>query len=100
MTYAGSNGYLEVVRWLHENRSEGCSEEAFKFAAREGSLEIVKWLDANGFKSNLCDAVEIATTWGQLHVIKWLLSTTDNEKEYESYAGFTLEVVKKRSDYP
>jgi hypothetical protein len=40
---------LEVVKWLHENRTEGCTPYAMHFAAREGHLEVVKWLHQNGF---------------------------------------------------
>jgi hypothetical protein len=36
MNSAAENGHLEVVQWLHENRSEGCTEDAMDFAARNG----------------------------------------------------------------
>ncbi|EFA75795.1 hypothetical protein PPL_10850 [Heterostelium album PN500] len=38
---------LEVVRFLHENRSEGCSSEAIDEAARWNKLDILKFLHYN-----------------------------------------------------
>ena len=35
--------HLEIVKFLHENRTEGC-ENAMDFAATSGHLEIVKFL--------------------------------------------------------
>ncbi|KAI8926373.1 hypothetical protein BC831DRAFT_456489, partial [Entophlyctis helioformis] len=36
--------HLQIVEWLHSNRTEGCTTEAIDSAARQGYLEIVKWL--------------------------------------------------------
>jgi hypothetical protein len=45
MDYAASNGYLEVVKWLHENRKEGCTAKAFEDATKNGHLEVVAFLE-------------------------------------------------------
>ena len=42
-----NRGDLDVVKWLHENRSEGCSIWAMDYAANNGHLEIVKFLHEN-----------------------------------------------------
>ena len=34
MDYVAENGYLEIVKWLHDNRTEGCTND-------NGHLEIV-----------------------------------------------------------
>jgi len=47
MDDAAENGHLEIVKWLHENRKEGCTDYAMDLAARRGHLEIVKWLEQN-----------------------------------------------------
>ena len=47
MGWAASNGHLEIVRWLSENRTEGCTRYAMSRAAENGHLEIVKWLHEN-----------------------------------------------------
>jgi ankyrin repeat protein len=40
-------GRLEVVKFLHENRSEGCTVTAIDFAAKNGHLDIVKFVHEN-----------------------------------------------------
>ena len=40
-------GHLEVVKWLHENRTEGCSKCAMDWAAKNGHLDVVKFLHEN-----------------------------------------------------
>jgi hypothetical protein len=47
MNYAASNGHLQVVKWLHEYRTEGCTAKAMDLAARNGYLEVIKWLHEN-----------------------------------------------------
>jgi hypothetical protein len=41
---AAWNGHLETLKWLYINRSEGCAKH---WAAFNSHLEIVKWLDIN-----------------------------------------------------
>ena len=41
------NGHLEVVNFLHENRTEGCTERAMNWAAENGHLDVVKFLHEN-----------------------------------------------------
>jgi|SRR5215217_1642274 len=53
--WAAYNGHLEVVKWLHENRTEGwCTKDAMDCAARGGHLEIVKWLHENRAETPCC----------------------------------------------
>ena len=47
MDYAAQFGHLDVVKWLHENRTEGCTTDAMDLAAKNGHLETVKWLAKN-----------------------------------------------------
>ncbi|KAJ3185541.1 hypothetical protein HDU87_000164 [Geranomyces variabilis] len=47
MNKAAARGYLEVVKWLHEHRQEGCSTIAMDLAARNGHWLTVKWLHEN-----------------------------------------------------
>ncbi|CAN0277170.1 unnamed protein product, partial [Discosporangium mesarthrocarpum] len=44
MDSAAGNGHLEVVKWLHQNRSEGCSWQAMDEAATNGHLDVVSFL--------------------------------------------------------
>ena len=47
MNYAAINGHLEVVKWLYNNRTEGCTQVAMDCAAIRGHSDVVKWLHAN-----------------------------------------------------
>jgi hypothetical protein len=65
-------GHLEVVKWLHENRTEGCTVEAMNRAAEYGHLEIVKWLHENRTEGCTKSAMDDAAKYGHLKVVKWL----------------------------
>lgn len=45
--HAAASGYLETVKWLHENRREGCTRYALTDAAGNGHMETVRWLHQN-----------------------------------------------------
>ena len=47
MNWAAINGHLELVKFLHKNRKEGCTEYAMDLAAKYGHSEVVKWLRDN-----------------------------------------------------
>eukprot|EP00122_Pirum_gemmata_P019720 Pgem_evm1s18451 len=50
MDMAATNGYLDIVKFLHFNRKEGCTRLAFDGAARNGHLEIVRFLHYHRFE--------------------------------------------------
>lgn len=45
--HAAAGGHLETVKWLHENRREGCTRYALTDAAGNGHMETVQWLHRN-----------------------------------------------------
>ena len=47
MDRAAKNGHLEVIKWLHHNCTECCTESAMNNAAENGHLNIMKWLHEN-----------------------------------------------------
>jgi hypothetical protein len=47
MDFAARDGHLEVIKWLHTNRSEGCTIYAIKYAVKNGHLDIINWLNSN-----------------------------------------------------
>ena len=72
MDCAADKGHLDVVKWLHENRKEGCSIWAMNWAARNGHLDVVKWLHKNREEGCTDDAMDDAAASGHLDVCKWL----------------------------
>lgn len=59
MDWAAINGILEVLRWLKENRKEGCTGYALTAAAMNGHLDIVKILLENQQKRISFDLIYI-----------------------------------------
>ncbi|EGZ06799.1 hypothetical protein PHYSODRAFT_530006, partial [Phytophthora sojae] len=47
-----------LEKWLHENRSEGCTTNAMNSAANRGHLDVVKWLHANRTEGCTSQAME------------------------------------------
>lgn len=72
MDGAAKNGHLDVIIWLHNNRSEGCTHWAMDGAAKRGHLDVIKWLDANREEGCSEMAIDRAADFGHLDVIKWL----------------------------
>jgi hypothetical protein len=72
MDDASGNGHIDVVKWLHMNRTEGCSTGAMDYASWEGHLEIVVWLHENRSEGCTTKAIDVASWLGRLEVVKWL----------------------------
>lgn len=64
MDYAAMYGHLEIVKWLHENRTEGCTTNAMDSAR---TLKMVKSLHAN--RAEGC-------TTGAMDWVQWFLATS------------------------
>ncbi|KAI8928267.1 hypothetical protein BC831DRAFT_449118 [Entophlyctis helioformis] len=47
MDLAARDGHLSTVQWLHEHRTEGCTEWAVTYAALNSNLPMVEWLLAH-----------------------------------------------------
>ncbi|EFA81970.1 hypothetical protein PPL_05204 [Heterostelium album PN500] len=70
MNFASSTGRLDIVKFLNENRSEGCTRDAMDSAAINGHLHIVKYLHFNrseGCTTNAIDCVKDLDTLVFLH---------------------------------
>jgi ankyrin repeat protein len=42
--WAALNGHLDVVKFLHCNRTEGCTTNAMNLAVENGRLDVVEFL--------------------------------------------------------
>lgn len=42
--YAAKHNYLELIKWLHVNKKEGCTNRIMDIAVTHGNLRIVEWL--------------------------------------------------------
>jgi phage tail protein X len=78
MDYAASYGHLDIVKWLHENRTEGCTEQAMNLAASYGHLDIIIYLHTNRTEGCTFRAIDYAAAHGHLEVVKFLY---ENRKE-------------------
>jgi len=72
MDDAASFGHLEVVKFLHENRTEGCTKNAIIWAASRGHLEVVKFLHFNRTEGCTTHAMDNAAKNGHIEVVKFL----------------------------
>lgn len=72
MAKAASRGNLKIVRYLHENHTEGWTTSAMDKAAMAGNFEIVLFLHSH--RSEGCSSYGIGMTFyeGRLEMLRWL----------------------------
>ncbi|KAL3659373.1 hypothetical protein V7S43_015644 [Phytophthora oleae] len=85
MNIAVGGGYFELLKWLHEYRTEGCTIAATDSAASDGHFNIVKWLHKHRAKCRT-QAMDGAADGGHLRLLRWLF---ENRKE-----GFTSKALR------
>lgn len=51
----------EILKWLHKNRGEGCTQEAVDWAAGNGHVDVLHWLISTRRVGYSTRAVEWAT---------------------------------------
>ena len=80
MDWAASKGHFKLFKWLHLNRSEGCTGGSLGFASINGFLEIVKYIIENRLVSGrmqLNQSLEKAKFKGRLNVVEYLESVLE-----------------------
>ncbi|GAB9474781.1 hypothetical protein Gpo141_00011898 [Globisporangium polare] len=77
MNAAAAKGSLEVVRFLHVHRSEGCTADAMDLAARYGHLEVVKFFHAHRTEGCTSKALDAAAQNGHIAILKFLLENRE-----------------------
>ncbi|KAJ3399043.1 hypothetical protein HDV05_002096 [Chytridiales sp. JEL 0842] len=73
MDIAARDGHLDIVKFLHENRDEGCSSYAMDTAAMNDELEVLKFLHENRDEGCTPDALSYSAASGYLDVVKFLV---------------------------
>jgi ankyrin repeat protein len=73
MDWAAQKGYLDIVNWLHENRTEGCTYRAMDYAAKNGHIHIVKYLHYTYHKYSV-SPMSRAAERGRLDIVKFFHS--------------------------
>ncbi|KAI8851268.1 hypothetical protein BC829DRAFT_387730 [Chytridium lagenaria] len=102
MVQAATGGHLNVVKFLHENRDEGCSYEAIENAAegghfgvamegaaRNGCVELVKYLHDMGAEIT-AHVLTLAAWGGRLDVVQFL-----HENCIEGYLPQAMELATR-----
>ncbi|TYZ61525.1 hypothetical protein PybrP1_006849, partial [[Pythium] brassicae (nom. inval.)] len=72
MDMAARNGHVEVLQFLHENRSEGCTVGAMNSAAKQLRLDIVAFLHVNRTEGCTAEALEFAVSEYHWGMIRYL----------------------------
>lgn len=72
MDEAAANGHLDVVRWLHEHRTEGCTRAAMNGAALAGDLAMLEFLRSSRSEGCTAQAFVNAYNGNHLEVMVWL----------------------------
>ena len=83
MDSTAGEGHLDIVQWLHHNRTEGCTIAAMDNAAGEGHLDIVQWLHHNRTEGCTIVAIDNAA-YEDLEIVMWLYHNVS--KNYSSKA--------------
>lgn len=79
MDKAAENGMLDVVRWLHENRTEGCTTSAVDGAARDGHFEVLLFLRSHRSEGCTAQAFTAAYERSRLEILRWLAFNYPNQ---------------------
>ena len=93
MDCAAINGHLEVIKWLDNNRAEGCTGMAWRQACSGGHLEVIKWLHENQKEGCPKAVADYALMGGHFEIVKFL---QENRKEGCSEATMDFAVRNKR----
>ncbi|EQC40537.1 hypothetical protein SDRG_02427 [Saprolegnia diclina VS20] len=72
MDMAAWSGAMDIVRFLHEERDEGCSTTALDMAATNGDLDMVTFLHTHRTEGCTKAAMDRAAANGHLDVVRFL----------------------------
>lgn len=78
---AASKNHFNLIKWLHENRTDEFAVRAIDTAARHGRLDILQWLHVNRDEGCSEQALLGALCNGHLEVVQWLLANRNECKK-------------------
>lgn len=70
MDGAAGRGHLQVVEWLHDNRSEGCTTRA---QDDTHSMEVLKWLLGHRSEECTVSMMAAAASRGDFEMLMYLV---------------------------
>ncbi|EGG16761.1 hypothetical protein DFA_07739 [Cavenderia fasciculata] len=73
MNISSANGHLDCVRFLHNHRSEGCTTDAMDEASANGHLSVVEYLHHNRSEGCTKYALDSAAKSNHLSIVKFLV---------------------------
>ncbi|KAF0722593.1 hypothetical protein Ae201684P_013818 [Aphanomyces euteiches] len=94
MDLAAAGGHLYVVCFLHEHRSEGCTNSALILAAARGHIEVVQFLVQNRKEGCVTAALEAANENSAIEVASYLSQVLDRGEMACSRIGCRLHCRK------
>ncbi|KAL3663272.1 hypothetical protein V7S43_011681 [Phytophthora oleae] len=94
MDNAARGGHFEMLKWLHENRTEGYTHAAMDDAAAYGHLDIVKWLHRHRAQCTTL-AMDDAADGNHLRVLRWLFE--NRRKDFPATLQRTVPSLKRCS---
>ena len=80
------NNRLEMIKWIHENIkiNNVCTTNAIDYAAQKGYLNIIKWLYENRTEGYTSFAFEFAASYNHLEVVKWFFQKYTNNNDFNN----------------
>ncbi len=72
---AGNASPKDSLKWLHENRTEGCTTRAMDWAADKGHLDVMIWLHENRTEGCTTYTMNRVAWNGHLDAVKFLQET-------------------------
>lgn len=72
MDLAAANGHMDILQWLHDQRTDVCTIAAMDKAAGAGHLDIVQWLHTHRQEGCSYSAMDNAAAGGHMEVVDWL----------------------------
>ncbi|EFA84722.1 hypothetical protein PPL_01714 [Heterostelium album PN500] len=89
---------LDVIKFLHYNRSESCSKRAMLNAGMSGQLEIFKFLKDNRTEGVPSDLIYHICSKGQLEMIQYLYETSEPNEYNWSWDLMDLAIKSSNLD--